>query len=58
MISASLPRVIDNDLTRLGEYVELAERALGAPRPYNYPIFGEDAFRTAGDAATTRSDTE
>ena len=25
----------------------LAEKALGAPRPYNYPMFGEDAFRTA-----------
>lgn len=47
LVNLRLFGVIDNDLSALGEYVELAERALGAPRPTNYPMFGADAFRTA-----------
>jgi 2-isopropylmalate synthase len=39
--------VIDNDLTKLGEYVTLASEAIGVPIPHNYPIFGKDAFETA-----------
>jgi len=37
----------DQDLTRLKEYCELVSRATGVPIPKNYPVFGEDAFRTA-----------
>ncbi len=37
---------IDNDLTRLGEYVELTSRAVNVPVPASYPIFGRDAFET------------
>jgi len=47
LVNLRLFGVIDNDLSALRDYVELAERALGAPRPYNYPMFGSDAFRTA-----------
>jgi 2-isopropylmalate synthase len=47
LVNLKLFGAIDNDLSALNEYVELAERALGAPRPYNYPMFGSDAFRTA-----------
>lgn len=39
--------MIDNDLTKLGDYVKLASRAIGVPIPHNYPIFGKDAFETA-----------
>lgn len=42
-----LSKWIDRDLTRLGEYVELASRAVGVPIPPNYPIFGKDAFETS-----------
>lgn len=35
------------DLTRLKDYCELVSRATGVPIPKNYPVFGEDAFRTA-----------
>lgn len=35
------------DLTRLGEYVDLAARAIGIPLPPNYPVFGKDAFETS-----------
>jgi 2-isopropylmalate synthase len=37
---------IDNDLTRLGEYVKLTSEATGIPIPVSYPIFGRDAFET------------
>jgi 2-isopropylmalate synthase len=47
LMNLKLFGVIDNDLTALAEYVSLAETALGAPRPYNYPMMGGDAFRTA-----------
>jgi len=35
------------DLTRLKAYCESVSRATGAPIPANYPVVGEDAFRTA-----------
>src|SRR5205807_7207131 len=37
----------NQDLTRLKDYCELVSRATGVPIPRNYPVFGEDAFRTA-----------
>ena len=35
------------DLTCLKEYCETVSRATGVPIPRNYPVMGEDAFRTA-----------
>ena len=35
------------DLTKLKEYCEAVSRATGVPIPANYPVVGEDAFRTA-----------
>ena len=35
------------DLSRLREYVELVAEACQVPLPYNWPVFGADAFRTA-----------
>ncbi len=35
------------DLRRLPEYCSVAARACGLPIPPNYPVLGEDAFRTA-----------
>ncbi len=35
------------DLTRLRDYCEFVSRATGVPIPPNYPVVGEDAFRTA-----------
>jgi isopropylmalate/homocitrate/citramalate synthase len=37
---------IDNDLSRLGEYVREASAAVGVPISTNYPVFGKDAFET------------
>ena len=34
------------DLTRLKEYCEAVSKATGIPIPKNYPVVGEDAFRT------------
>jgi len=35
------------DLTRLKEYCEKISAATGVPIPKNYPVIGEDAYRTA-----------
>src|ERR1700746_2581876 len=35
------------DLTKLKEYCEAVSRATGVPIPANYPVVGDDAFRTA-----------
>jgi 2-isopropylmalate synthase len=37
----------NQDLTRLKDYCQTVSRATGVPIPANYPVFGEDAFRTA-----------
>ncbi|MEC7751438.1 MAG: LeuA family protein [Myxococcota bacterium] len=37
----------DHDLSGLNRFVHLASEACGVPLPYNYPVFGDDAFRTA-----------
>jgi 2-isopropylmalate synthase len=36
-----------HDVSRLGEYCEVAAQAIGVPLPANYPVMGADAFRTA-----------
>jgi 2-isopropylmalate synthase len=35
------------DLTKLKEYCQAVSRATGMPIPKNYPVVGDDAFRTA-----------
>jgi 2-isopropylmalate synthase len=47
LVNLKLMGYIDTDLTRLREYVELTSRGTGVPIPASYPVFGEDAFRTA-----------
>lgn len=37
----------DQDLTRLKDYCQLVSEATGIPVPKNYPVMGDDAFRTA-----------
>src|ERR1700678_1342069 len=38
---------IDQDLTQLKDYCQAVSRATGVPIPANYPVVGDDAFRTA-----------
>jgi 2-isopropylmalate synthase len=38
---------VDQDLTKLREYCVTVSEATGVPVPRNYPVLGEDAFRTA-----------
>ncbi len=38
---------IGQDLTKLKQYCEAVSHATGVPIPANYPVVGEDAFRTA-----------
>ncbi len=47
LVNLKLMGWIKNDLTRLGEYCEVASQACSWAIPYNYPVFGRDAFRTA-----------
>lgn len=47
LVNLRLMGYIDCDLTPLRGYVDAASRATGFPVPSNYPVFGEDAFRTA-----------
>jgi isopropylmalate/homocitrate/citramalate synthase len=47
LVNLKLMDWIQNDLSRLGEYCSLASKACGWTIPYNYPVFGRDAFRTA-----------
>jgi len=42
-----IPPWADQDLSRLKDYCEAVSRATGVPIPINYPVVGEDAFRTA-----------
>jgi isopropylmalate/homocitrate/citramalate synthase len=37
----------DRDLTKLKQYCQAVSRATGVPIPANYPVVGDDAFRTA-----------
>jgi len=37
----------EQDLTKLKDYCQAVSRATGVPIPVNYPVVGEDAFRTA-----------
>lgn len=37
----------EQDLTRLKDYCEAVSEATGVPIPKNYPVLGDDAFRTA-----------
>lgn len=47
LVNLKLMGWITNDLSRLGNYCEVAAQACGWDIPYNYPVFGRDAFRTA-----------
>ncbi|HEX7996958.1 MAG TPA: LeuA family protein [Pyrinomonadaceae bacterium] len=47
LVNLKLMGWIDNDLSRLREYCDTAASACGWTIPYNYPVFGRDAFRTA-----------
>ncbi|MES2503310.1 MAG: LeuA family protein [Myxococcota bacterium] len=47
IINLKLAGVYEHDVSSLGNYVNLVSKACGVPIPYNYPVFGKDAFRTA-----------
>lgn len=42
-----IPPWVDQDLTKLKAYCQAVSRATGVPIPMNYPVVGDDAFRTA-----------
>jgi isopropylmalate/homocitrate/citramalate synthase len=46
LVNLKLLGLHDWDLSRLNDYVALASEACRVPLAYNWPVFGEDAFRT------------
>lgn len=42
-----IPPWADRDLTHLKDYCQAVSQATGVPIPKNYPVLGDDAFRTA-----------
>ncbi|MEM7516539.1 MAG: 2-isopropylmalate synthase, partial [Planctomycetota bacterium] len=46
LVNLKLSGMIDNDLSKLGDYVRVAADSIGLPIPANYPVFGKDAFET------------
>jgi 2-isopropylmalate synthase len=46
LVNLKLLGLHDYDLGRLPEYCEAVAEATGVPIPSNYPVIGEDAFRT------------
>lgn len=47
LVNLKLMGVWPHDLSALPAYVSRVSRAVDVPIPRNYPVFGEDAFRTA-----------
>jgi 2-isopropylmalate synthase len=47
MVNLKLEGIFKGSLEKLSEYVHLVSEATGTSIPRNYPVFGEDAFRTA-----------
>lgn len=47
LVNLKLLNVIDNDLTQLVKYCEKVSEYCEWPIPWNYPLAGRDAFRTA-----------
>jgi len=47
LVNMRLDGIIDRDLTRLSEYVELVSEICNVSLHNMYPVFGHDAFRTA-----------
>jgi 2-isopropylmalate synthase len=47
LVNLQLLGLIDRDLTKITEYVELVAEKCNAPLPFNYPVVGADSFRTA-----------
>ncbi len=46
LVNLKLMGWIDHDLSRLGEYCQRVAEAVDVQIPYNYPVFGKDAFET------------
>ena len=47
LVNLKLLGVWDHSLSNLGSYVQKVSEAVNISIPINYPVFGEDAFRTA-----------
>ncbi|KKK85987.1 hypothetical protein LCGC14_2767740, partial [marine sediment metagenome] len=47
LVNLKLYGAIDRDLSAVAEYTKLTSELVGLPIPVNYPVIGDDAFRTA-----------
>src|SRR6185436_7578967 len=46
LVNFKLLGLHDRELSKLADYVRLASKACRVPIAYNWPVFGDDAFRT------------
>jgi len=46
LVNLKIAGWIDRDLTKLGDYVRAAAKAVGRELRHEYPVFGDDAFET------------
>lgn len=46
LVNLKLMGWIDNDLAKLPDYCRTVSKAVGVPIPVNYPVVGDDAYRT------------
>ncbi len=47
LVNLRMMGILSNDISSLHEYCAAVSEAAGVPIPFNYPIVGQDAFRTA-----------
>jgi 2-isopropylmalate synthase len=47
LVNLNLLGLAERDLSRLPEYARVVSESCGAPIPFNYPIVGDDSFRTS-----------
>ncbi len=47
LVNLNLLGWADRDLTKLPDYCKAISEGCGAPIPFNYPVVGDDSFRTA-----------
>jgi 2-isopropylmalate synthase len=47
LVNLNLMGIANRDLSHLPEYCKVVSEACGVPIPFNYPIVGDDSFRTS-----------
>ena len=54
LVNLKLLKVLDNDLSRLQDYVDTVSRHCKVPLPHSWPALGRDSFRTTSPRSAER----